>query len=63
MKRSAHPLPSGSRIKGLDTEVVQFLLKIIGHLGGSVVMSHRQSVGDLFGVVTEVGTHPLADRL
>ena len=66
MKRSATPLPSGSRTKtrrALDAEERHLLLKVVSQIVRPVVVPKTQPAGDALANRAEAGADALADRL
>ena len=47
----------------LDAEKGQFLLEVIGNVLRSVIVAHRQTVGDRLRKPAKILPHTLADRL
>src|SRR5512132_474458 len=66
MKRSATPLPSGSRTKGrrgVDAEEGDLVLEVVGHVVWAMVMPEFEPDSDVLADGAEVLAHALPDRL
>ena len=66
MKRSATPLPSGSRTKEGEAshpQALDFVLEIAGHVVGAMIVTQHQSTRHTRCNGSEAPMHPLAHRL